>query len=117
MYNSALVTILAYRLRLSEAAVNGVMTAVFDHITDVLAEGETVVFTGFGTFYTSHRPAGEVPQGHTGKTVTFPAHRVAAFRAGERLKRAVRTLEEAPAADEARHRRQAGADASLTERR
>jgi len=91
MYNSALVTIIAYRLRLSETAVNMVMAELFDHITEVLSEGETVVFTGFGTFYTRQQPAGTVPQGRTGTMVPFPAHRVAAFRAGERLKRAVRT--------------------------
>jgi len=68
-----------------------VLTYLFDRITEALAEGQPVVFTGFGTFYTRQQPAGKVPQGRTGKMTMFPAHRVAAFRAGERLKRAVRT--------------------------
>ncbi len=47
------------------------------------------VLPGFGTFYTSHRAAARVRSVRTGRQVEIPARRVAAFRVGEVLKRAV----------------------------
>jgi DNA-binding protein HU-beta len=59
-------------------------------IEQTLRQGGRVVLPGFGTFYTSERQAGTVRHIQSGKPVSFPARRVAAFRTGEVLKRAVR---------------------------
>ena len=55
-----------------------------------LREGKTVTFPGFGTFYTREKQAGQARNFQTGKLMTYPARRQAAFRPGEILKRAVR---------------------------
>jgi DNA-binding protein HU-beta len=59
-------------------------------IEQTLREGKTVTFPGFGTFYTRERQAGQVRDVRTGEMRTYAARRVAAFRVGDVLKRAVR---------------------------
>ena len=58
-------------------------------IEETLRAGGTVSFPGFGTFATSKRKAGKVRHIVTGKTVEYPARKVAVFKVGEYLKRAV----------------------------
>ena len=69
-----------------EAVVNGLLT----EITDALKEGDKVQFVGFGTFETRERSSrtGRNPQ--TGETIDIPASTVPAFRAGNKLKEAVK---------------------------
>jgi nucleoid DNA-binding protein len=55
-----------------------------------LREGKTVVLPGFGTFLTRDKKEGQVRHVQAGEVITYPARRVAAFRPGEFLKRAVR---------------------------
>ncbi|MCC6791066.1 MAG: HU family DNA-binding protein, partial [Thermomicrobiales bacterium] len=50
---------------------------------------EQVTLPGFGTFYTGERQAIRVRSVRDGRQVMVPARRVAAFRVGEMLKRAV----------------------------
>ena len=54
-----------------------------------LAAGRSSV-AGVGTFYSKERQEGQVKHITSGKMVIYPARRVAAFRVGEVLKRAVR---------------------------
>ena len=79
----------AQQTRLSRRVVNDVLTASHRAIAEGLQAGERVTFPGFGTFYTSQRRAGKVRHVRTGQPVAVPARRVAAFRVGEVLKRAV----------------------------
>jgi DNA-binding protein HU-beta len=58
-------------------------------IQQALKNGEDVRLPGFGVFYTRVQPAGTVRSIRTGKTVQVPARRVAAFRVGTHLKKAV----------------------------
>ncbi|MCF6139598.1 HU family DNA-binding protein [Pseudalkalibacillus berkeleyi] len=69
-----------------EAVVNGLLT----EITDALKEGDKVQFVGFGTFETRERSSrtGRNPQ--TGESIDIPASTVPAFRAGNKLKDAVK---------------------------
>lgn len=89
MYKTALVQRVAEQTRLSRRVVNDVVTASHRAIAEALQAGETVTFPGFGTFYTSQRRAGTVRHVRTGQPVAVPACRVAAFRVGAVLKRAV----------------------------
>lgn len=70
----------------AEAAVN----SVFGAIEEALAAKEKVQVAGFGTFETRPRAerTGRNPQ--TGEAVVLPATVVAAFKAGNALKEAVR---------------------------
>jgi len=59
-------------------------------VTNALSNGEKVQLIGFGTFETRNRSGrvGRNPQ--TGKTINIPATKVPAFKAGNKLKEAVK---------------------------
>ena len=69
--------------------------AVLEALTDALKRGDTVAFTGFGKFTTSHRAArmGVNPRNPSQK-VHIPAARVPKFQAGSTLKAAVKGHQE-----------------------
>jgi DNA-binding protein HU-beta len=70
----------------AEKAVNAFATAV----TKALKKGDKLSLTGFGTFSVAKRRAriGRNPQ--SGKEIKIPATRVAKFKAGNLLKKAVK---------------------------
>ena len=61
-----------------------------DTIQEMLAQGEKVVLTGFGTFEVRHRVARKGRDPRTGQEIQIPAQRTPAFRAGKGLKDAVK---------------------------
>ncbi|MEM9293919.1 MAG: HU family DNA-binding protein [Acidobacteriota bacterium] len=63
--------------------------AVFDVITDVLADGERVSVPGFGTFSVSHREERKGRNPRTGESITIAASNSARFKAGKDLKEAL----------------------------
>ena len=64
--------------------------AVLDCITDTLRSGDSVTFTGFGKFSTSHRAARMGVNPRTGEKVQIGATTVPKFSAGSALKSAVK---------------------------
>ena len=90
MYKTELVRRVAQETRLSQRVVSDVVTAALEEMTLSLSKADVVVFPGFGTFYTRVRPASRARSFQTGRTLKVPALRLAAFRAGELLKKAVR---------------------------
>ena len=90
MYKTDLVKRVARDTRLSQRIVADVIDSTTRLIEQVLREEQSVSFPGFGTFYSKERQEGQVRHITTRKMVTYPARRVAAFRVGEVLKRAVR---------------------------
>ena len=90
VYQTDLVKEVAHQTGLSQRVVSDVLRSSHQLIQQTLAAGETVTFPGFGTFYTRAQPAGTVRHIRTRKPVRVPAHRVAAFRVGAVLRRAVR---------------------------
>jgi DNA-binding protein HU-beta len=89
MHKSEVIRRVSNQTRLSQKVVLDVVNASHRLIEETLRSGEPVTFPGFGTFYPSHRQAGTVRDVRTGEQVSFPARAVAAFRAGDVLKRAV----------------------------
>jgi DNA-binding protein HU-beta len=89
MYTTELVRRVARETGVSQRVVRQVVGASLATIETALSAGERVTLPGFGTFYTSQRRAGRVRSVRTGRQVEVPARRVAAFRVGEVLKRAV----------------------------
>src|SRR5579884_1500384 len=75
--------------RLPQELVQDVLEATHKLIQEELRSGRDVVFPGFGTFYPSKRQGGTIKDIQTGEPREYPARTVAAFRAGEGLKRAV----------------------------
>ncbi len=65
------------------------LTAVISAITDALVSGEKVQLVGFGTFEVRDRKEKESKNPRTGETITVPAKKAPAFKAGKALKDAV----------------------------
>ena len=77
---------------LSQRDASKAVDAFLDSITDALRGGDSVTFTGFGKFSTSHRKAREgVNPRNPGQKVQIPAANVPKFSAGSSLKSAVKS--------------------------
>ena len=74
----------------SKKAASDAVDAVLDTITDTLAGGGEVSFTGFGKFHVAERGAREGRNPRTGETMTIAASKVPRFTAGSGLKKAVK---------------------------
>lgn len=89
MNKTELVAAVAAKSELSkkdaEAAVNAVVAAV----SEALEKGESVLLVGFGTFEVRERAERQCRNLRTGETMTVPATKVPAFKAGKALKDAV----------------------------
>jgi len=85
-----LVKALAKKTKCSCSCANTCLNVVLEEITKSLSQGKSVALTGFGTFQVSHRKArmGRNPQ--TGAKIKIPARKVARFKAGKHLKKAVK---------------------------
>jgi DNA-binding protein HU-beta len=90
IYKTEIMKMISNETKLSQRIVSDVMNEWLKQMTATLARGETVTFPGFGTFYTRQRPQSRAVDFSTGKPLRVPARRVASFRVGELLKRAVR---------------------------
>ncbi len=90
MTKQGLVDVLAERAGLTKADAQRAVDAIGDAVTAALAKGESVTWTGFGTFEVRSRAArmGRNPQ--TGAPLHIPAGKTPAFRAGKSLKDAVK---------------------------
>jgi len=89
MNKSELINIIASESGLSKANAARALDATTDAITGVMASGDSVQLTGFGSFIVRDRAAraGRNPQ--TGAIIKIAASKVAAFKAGKALKGAV----------------------------
>lgn len=84
------VAAVAERAGMSKSDAGAAVDAVLDTITDALKKGDSVTFTGFGKFSTSHRAARQGVNPRTGEKVQIAATTVPKFSAGSQLKAAVR---------------------------
>jgi DNA-binding protein HU-beta len=90
MYKIDVIKRVARDTRLSQKVVGDALDSALKVLQQALKEGRTVTFLGFGTFYTSERKEGTARHFKTGQQIKYPARRVAAFRVGDVLKKAVR---------------------------
>jgi DNA-binding protein HU-beta len=90
MNKNDLVTNIAEKSGLTKKDVETVVNGVLGEITEALTKGDKVQFVGFGTFETRERAGrtGRNPQ--TGETIEIAAATVPAFKAGNKLKEAVK---------------------------
>jgi DNA-binding protein HU-beta len=89
VFTATLARRVAQQTGLSQAVVRQVLGASLESVQAALAAGEQVTLPGFGTFYTAERQTAHVRSVRDGRQLTIPARRVAAFRVGAVLKRAV----------------------------
>ena len=90
MTKAELIDKVAKDAKITKAAAGKAIDAVVDGITKALKKGDRVALVGFGTFSVSKRKArtGRNPQ--TGKPIKIAARKVAKFKAGSALNKAVR---------------------------
>ena len=90
MNKTELVAAVAAKSGISKKDADAAVAAVVASVTDALAKGEKVQLIGFGTFETRARAAKQARNPRTGETMTVPATKVPAFKAGAALKEAVK---------------------------
>ncbi len=90
MTKAELIEKIAQKTNLTKKATEDVLGSLTETIRMALAKGQKVTITGFGTFDVSRRSAraGRNPQ--TGAKIQIPAMTVPRFRAGKKLKAAVK---------------------------
>ena len=86
MNKTELVAAVAAKTELSKKDAEKALSAVLETVSETLAAGEKVQLVGFGTFETKERNERTAKNPRTGETVTVPASRVPAFKAGQALK-------------------------------
>ncbi len=80
---------MAEKTGLSKKATEDVIKAFLETTKDVLVDGDSINFAGFGTFGVSSRAARKGKNPRTGEVINIPASKVPSFKAGKALKEAV----------------------------
>ncbi|MCD8356635.1 MAG: HU family DNA-binding protein [Clostridia bacterium] len=86
MKKAEFISLVAEQAGMTKKDTEYVMDIAFRCLGDVLAQGERIALTGFGTFDTKQRAAREVCVPTTGEKAIVPAARVPVFRAAKQLK-------------------------------
>lgn len=74
----------------SKAKAEEALDAVISCLRDALVAGDSVTFTGFGSFKVNQRAERTGRNPHTGEQITIPASRVVKFTPGKNLKDAIK---------------------------
>ena len=90
MNKSELIAAVAENADLSKKDADAAVSAVFDAVTAALKKGDKVQLVGFGTFEVRERAAKQGRNPKTGASMTIPASKVPAFKAGKALKDSVK---------------------------
>ena len=89
MNKSELIGLVTEKTGSSKADATTALDAVLDGIADQLADGNSVVLAGFGTFETRDRAARQGRNPQTGESIDIKASTSAAFKPAAALKRRV----------------------------
>ncbi|MBW1824139.1 MAG: HU family DNA-binding protein [Deltaproteobacteria bacterium] len=90
MTKADLISRMAKDAKITKVAAGKALNSVIDGITKALKKGDSVTLVGFGTFSVSKRKARKGRNPQTGKEIKIPARKVAKFKAGSDLKKAVK---------------------------
>ena len=90
MTKAELIGKMAKDAKITKVAAGKAIDGIIDGITKALKKGDRIILVGFGTFSVSKRKArtGRNPQ--TGKSIKIAARKVAKFKAGSKLSKAVK---------------------------
>ena len=89
MTKTELINEVANKTGLTKKDAEKAVSAVIESTTDAMSVGDKVQLVGFGTFEVRDRAAREGKHPATGETISIPATKVPAFRAGKALKDAI----------------------------
>ena len=90
MNKNELISAVAEKTGLSKKDSEKALNATLDAITAAVANGEKVQLIGFGTFDVRERAAKQCRNPRTGETMTVPACKAPAFKAGQAFKNAAK---------------------------
>jgi DNA-binding protein HU-beta len=90
MTKAELIAKVAKDSKITKAAAGRALDSAIDGITKALKKGDKVTLVGFGTFSVVRRKAREGRNPQTGKPIMIKAKRVAKFKAGSGLSKAVK---------------------------
>lgn len=90
MNKTELVEAVAKSADISKAAANKAVDAVVESVTGALKKGDKVTLIGFGTFEVRKRAARTGRNPRTGEEIKIKASKIPAFKAGKKLKDAVK---------------------------
>ena len=89
MTKTELINEVANKTGLTKKDAEKAVSAVIESITDAMSMGDKVQLDGFATFVVRVRAAREGKNPATGETISIPATKVPAFKAGKALKDAI----------------------------
>lgn len=90
MTKTELVAAAAKKSGLTQKDTDKALSALMEAVSEALANGDKVQLTGFGTFEVREKAAREGRNPRTGETISVPASKAPAFKAGASLKKAVK---------------------------
>ncbi len=90
MTKTELVATAAKKSGLTQKDTDKALNALMEAVSEALANGDKVQLTGFGTFEVREKAAREGRNPRTGETISVPASKAPAFKAGASLKKAVK---------------------------
>ena len=89
MTKQELVNAIARDADLTRAQARAALEAFLQEVEEALKAGEKVSLVGFGSFVAQERPERDGLSPRTGKPIKIPPRRVARFRPGASLKKAI----------------------------
>lgn len=90
MKKTELVTAIAEKAGISKKDADKAVSAFVETVTDALKAGDKVQLIGFGTFEVRERPERTGRNPLTKETITIPASKSPAFKAGQGFKAAIK---------------------------
>ena len=90
MTKTELVAAAAKKSGLTQKDTDKALNALMEAVSEALANGDKVQLTGFGTFEVREKAAREGRNPRTGETISVPASKAPAFKAGASLKKVVK---------------------------
>ena len=90
MKKPELIAAVAEKADIEKKTAEKVVNAAIEAVKEALAKGDAVQLIGFGSFEVRNRPERQSRNPQTGETITVPATKAPAFKAGKALKDAVK---------------------------
>ncbi|MBW2056048.1 MAG: HU family DNA-binding protein [Deltaproteobacteria bacterium] len=90
MTKAELISSIAKDAKITKAAAEKALNSLTGAVTKALKKGDRITLTGFGTFSTLKRKARKGRNPRTGKEIKIAATRVAKFKPGNKLRKAVK---------------------------
>ncbi len=90
MNKTTLISYIAEKNDMTKVDAEKILDSFMEAVTKTLKKGDQVALTGFGTFSITHRKARTARNPRTGEAIKVKATKAPKFKAGKKLKEAVK---------------------------